>query len=359
MTDLEGLEVLSSTLACHGYNLLNAIGAGSYSCVYAVASQKYTGVTFAAKVMTVPDSQSTSQCFHREIDILTRLSHPHVVSLFDTFHACTDFVLILEFCTNGPIDRYIHIQKLAEVHVVRMMKQILSALAHCHSLGIAHRDLKPANILIDHYGRAKLVDFGLSCFVDRVDVPRCAGSLPYMAPELVKHVSSPDLFSADIWSLGITFYSLFAGTTPWPKLLKPRELANVVATGVKEYPEGLDARVRELLERMLALDPSRRSAAEELLRDPLFVDVDTRPFGKMRLPDTAFVPRRVNGPAPGAFAHAQSALPHPGRRPSPARASFAQSKRLSGDSPAPRLVFPASPRRHSTAELSGAAKTRS
>jgi serine/threonine protein kinase len=351
MSDLDPLGTLRSVLSAHGYDLLNPIGSGSYSCVYTVLSRKYAGVIFAAKVMTLPESESTCECFHREIDILTKLSHPLVVSLFDTFSAGSEFVLILEYCNNGPIDRYLRTKKLPEIHLVRMMKQILSALAHCHSVGVAHRDLKPANILIDHYERPKLVDFGLSCFVDGLDGPRYAGSLHYMAPEIVRRVSTSDLFLADIWSLGITFYVLFVGATPWRKFLPQPELIAAIAEGAFEYPVGMDPSVQAFLARMLAPDPADRASAEELLGDAIFAQVDSRPVALLRVKDAALGTRRPSRERPvTGMAHAQSAGPLRGRLEKPSRAAWAQTKRFSGDgAQMPRLMVSQSPRRHSVA----------
>jgi serine/threonine protein kinase len=193
-----------------------------------------------------------------------------------------------------------------------MLRQILSALAHCHSLGIAHRDLKPANILIDHYGRPKLADFGLSCFVHAsMDGPKFAGSLSYMAPELVTRQEKSDLFSADIWSLGITFYVLFVGMTPWPRLVKPNELTAAIVKGVPEFPETIKLPVRNLLQRMLMTDPAARATAAELLSDPLFADVDIRPQSTLRPSEFSPAPRRPSSGAVSARTlHALSVVPN-------------------------------------------------
>jgi serine/threonine protein kinase len=310
MIESAGPPVLSHSLAQHGYDLLKPIGVGSSSLVYTVSSRKYSGMMFVAKVMTLPEAAPNSQVFDREIEMLTNLAHPHIVSLFDAFRAGSDFVLVLEFCSQGTIDRYIRLRRLPEAHSIRMLKQVLSALAHCHSLGIAHRDLKPANILIDDYGRPKLVDFGLSCFVHTsADGHEFAGSLSYMAPELVVRREEHDLFAADIWSLGITFYVLFVGSTPWPRFLKPTELAEAIVKGVATFPETLKPPVRQFLARMLSLDSAARPRAAELMSDPLFAGLDPRPASARPRENLPLACRPSCGSASPRIPHALSFTP--------------------------------------------------
>jgi serine/threonine protein kinase len=106
--DENGLESTRQTLAEHGYNLMEQVGMGSYGQVYTVASHRYEGVIFVAKVIRIPeapDNQISRDLFNREVSILRTLDHPHIVSFFDSFPCGDDFVLILEYCDRGTIDR--------------------------------------------------------------------------------------------------------------------------------------------------------------------------------------------------------------------------------------------------------------
>jgi serine/threonine protein kinase len=97
----------------------------------------------------------------------------------------------------------------------RFCHQAASGLAYCHSQGISHGDIKPDNILLDLHQRCKLADFGLGQQVDpAVASTQFVGSLAFMAPEvLVRRAFDP--FIADIWSLGITFYWMGRGASPF------------------------------------------------------------------------------------------------------------------------------------------------
>jgi serine/threonine protein kinase len=262
-------------LSEHGYDLLERVGVGSFGEVHSVASRRYPGVIFVAKFVRFLDETGTDAIrglFEREVSILCKLDHPHIVSIFDCFECGEDFVLILEYCTQGTIDLLIKTEHYTEAQIIPLMQQILSGLAQCHQLGIAHRDIKPANILIDKYGRAKLADFGLSCFVRGSELDFAAGSRAYMAPELDHNRSSPDLFRADIWSLGVTFYVLLVGENPWARPAKRSKLSSghISVDAIVKFPDGFSQDLKDFLLRMLCIVPSQRATAADLLADPLF-----------------------------------------------------------------------------------------
>jgi serine/threonine protein kinase len=262
---------------------MERVGMGSYGQVYTVASHRYEGMIFVAKVIRIPeapDNQISRELFNREVTILRTLDHPHIVSFFDSFPCGEDFVLILEYCDHGTIDRYIRAEALSQTDILRLLKQVLMALQDCHRVGIAHRDIKPANILVDKYNRAKLVDFGLSCFVRAGDKSR-AGSRTYMAPELVRNIDGCDLFKADIWSLGVTFYTILVGESPWPRVPgRMRESSDrISAADFLKFPDTLDVPVKTFLSRMICLVPSKRPPVDELLKDPVFMDQPVKPLG--------------------------------------------------------------------------------
>jgi serine/threonine protein kinase len=273
-------ELSQKTLSEHGYDLLDPVGAGSFGEVYSVASRRYPGVTFVAKFIRFLDETETDairQLFEREVSILCKLSHPHIVSIFDCFECAQDFVLILEYCTQGTIDRLIRTEHYTQAQIVPLMQQVLSGLAKCHELGVAHRDIKPANILVDKYGRAKLADFGLSCFVRGSQRDFAAGSRAFMAPELDRNQSSSDLFRADIWSLGITFYVLLVGENPWSRPANRSRVSNgaITVDGFVKFSDGFAGNLKEFLLKMLCIEPSKRATASELLGDPIFARDDS------------------------------------------------------------------------------------
>jgi len=145
----------------------------------------------------------------------------------------------------------------------------LSAINECHEKNVSHQDIKPSNVLIDAYGRAKLADFGLSKNIDMmVKSSRFCGSLPYLAPEVVlkqKH----DPFKADIWSLGITFYVMAFGKSPWNAKSEDNLLKQIMRGDVT-YPDYPNELLVEFLKSILIINPDDRHSAQELLCHPIF-----------------------------------------------------------------------------------------
>jgi serine/threonine protein kinase len=114
-----------------------------------------------------------------------------------------------------------------------------------------------------------------------------------MAPEVFMQTGSPDLFSADIWSLGITFYCLFAGESPWPRLLRIPDLQRVIAAGIQTFPDKIRPDIQDLIRRMTTLAPAQRPTAQQLLADPIFTRVLPQPR-----PAPPLAGRRLSSPSP-------------------------------------------------------------
>lgn len=149
-------------------------------------------------------------------------ANANICQLLDHFES-RDFIhLILEYCPNGDLYELIHsANKLANIEIWTLAKEIHNGLNYAHSLGIYHRDIKPENILFDSIGQVKICDWGLATnkrFSSDFDI----GTEKYMAPEVFAH-SSPlfqnkieyDVLFADYWSVGITLLTALFGNAPF------------------------------------------------------------------------------------------------------------------------------------------------
>jgi serine/threonine protein kinase len=271
----EFLEKVRMVLYEHGYQMLDCIGHGSFASVYRVLSLRYPDTIFVAKVFVpAPGHQTddTGELFHRELTVHRNLDHVHIVSLFDFFEEDGIRGLILEYCENGQLDQYVSLHRLTGKDLSDLLRQVAIAVAYLHSCGVAHRDIKPANILIDKYGRAKLSDFGLAWAIGQDEVIKTAGSFIYMAPEVLsdKIRGLQDMFSADIWSLAVTFYFVRCGSTPWPDTCAISELRDVMEHGIIHFPKEVGAGFQRMVRQMTNPRPQRRPAADELVNDPYF-----------------------------------------------------------------------------------------
>lgn len=194
-----------------GYIVDALLGRGGSAVVYRAHESASPGRTVALKV--VPEERRATPeltRLRREFEFAQRLSHPHIVSVYDSGPGW----LSMEFASGGPVTN------LATVPArLAALTQIADALDYLHSRDIAHCDVKPANILVSqsfYEHGAILVDFGNAlAFSDRPR-PRAThvtASLPYSAPELL--TGDPPTAATDEYSLACTAVELISGAPPF------------------------------------------------------------------------------------------------------------------------------------------------
>lgn len=261
--------------------LVDTVGQGSYSTAFTVKSIKYTSMMFVAKVIYSPNKDSTSlnDAYMRELETLKGLIHPYVIQLYDAFKTDDNMLyIILEYCEQGTLMDMI--QKdgpLNRSQLVDICQQILRGISYIHSKNVAHRDIKPENIFMTYKKTIKIADFGFSSFVEtgqKVDDFR--GSIWYCSPEILKQ-NVHDLFKADIWALGVTFYVMATGQLPFPK--SPNSaLRHSIETGMYMVPQQLDPDMADLIKKMIVVDPQQRLSADELLHHQFFSNNNKKSF---------------------------------------------------------------------------------
>ncbi|XP_050672328.1 testis-specific serine/threonine-protein kinase 6-like isoform X4 [Leptidea sinapis] len=155
----------------------------------------------------------------RELDVLIRVNHPHIVHVSNIFQRRAKYFIFLRFAENGDLlDFLTQNGAIPESQCRLWMRQILSGINYIHTLNIAHRDLKCENILITANYNVKITDFGFARNVrqrdrDLLSETYC-GSLSYAAPEVLKGVPYlPKL--ADMWSIGIIMYTMLNKALPF------------------------------------------------------------------------------------------------------------------------------------------------
>ncbi|OWM65262.1 hypothetical protein CDL15_Pgr008852 [Punica granatum] len=141
--------------------------------------------------------------------------------------------------------------------------KIISGLEYCHKYRVVHRDLKPENLLLDSNGNLKIADFGLSnIMLDGHFLKTSCGSPNYAAPEVIsgKLYAGPEI---DVWSCGVILYALLAGTLPFDDESLPN-LYRKIKGGVYTLPSHLPSGAKELIARMLVVDPIKRITIPEI-----------------------------------------------------------------------------------------------
>jgi serine/threonine protein kinase len=250
------LADVQRTLAEHNYEVRRTIAAGATATILKVWSTM-NNHEFAVKVAHIESNHAWAV----ESQLLKTLSHPNVVRIYATFDDSVFGYLVLEHCPGGDLNQRLKTTGHLQVpEFVDIALQLCNAVEYCHSCRIAHLDLKPANVLFAASGRIRLADFGCCRFAD--DPSFFGGSEPFMSPEIIAGIPNFDKFQSDIWSLGVVFYVMAAGTLPWGRR-KGDELRAAIRVAVYDN-QIREQRIASIVATMLRLEPERRAALKDI-----------------------------------------------------------------------------------------------
>jgi len=212
--------------------ILDLLGAGGMGAVYR-ARQPRLNRTVALKVLTCPPEMydDFSLRFEREAQVLARLNHPNIVTIYDfgEIDRSDDadshgnlFYFVMEYVNGADLNQMIRTGELKPEQALAIVPQICDALQYANDEGITHRDIKPANILVGKKGRVRIADFGLAKLIGADSdalgtgltlTGTSMGTPHYMAPEQWETSAVVD-HRADIYSLGVVFYEMLTGQRP-------------------------------------------------------------------------------------------------------------------------------------------------
>jgi non-specific serine/threonine protein kinase len=202
------------------YVLGAKVGRGGMAIVFQATDRRHAR-RVAVKVLHPALSDGlASERFAREIESVSRLTHPHIVPLIDSGRAGHLRYYIMPFLEEGTLaDRIAREQRLDVDEALRIAREIADALAHAHAAGLIHRDVKPSNVMMAS-GHALVSDFGLAHAIDFMSAERLTptdvtvGTPWYMSPEQFHHV--PDLDPrSDQYSLACVVFEMLAGQPPF------------------------------------------------------------------------------------------------------------------------------------------------
>jgi rhodanese-related sulfurtransferase/tRNA A-37 threonylcarbamoyl transferase component Bud32 len=262
------LESLNAVIADR-YAIEREAGRGGMATVYEARDVKH-GRRVAIKVLE-PELAAVlgAERFLREIEIVARLSHPHILALYDSGEANGQLYYVMPFVEGDTLrSRLDRERQLAVEDAVRIVAEVAAALDYAHRCGVVHRDVKPENILLQD-GHALVADFGIALAVSRAGGDRLTGTglslgTPfYMSPEQAVGDRAIDARS-DVYSLGCVLYETLAGEPPFTG---PTPQA-VVARILTEQPRELRAvrpnvspALQQVVMRALARLPADRYAS--------------------------------------------------------------------------------------------------
>ncbi len=254
-----------------GYVIERLLGKGGLGAVY-LARHTFLDEVYALKILyphVAKSNESYVKRFLREAKIATHIRHPNLVAVhdcgFDKEHGL--YFLVMDYVSGGDLRQAIAFAGRFEPdRAAEVIMQVASALEAAQKLHIVHRDIKPENIMIQPDGLVKLVDLGIAKADDIKDslnttTEAVFGTPAYVAPEQAVDAASVDT-RADIYSLGIVFFEMIVGHTPFGAGTPPEILAQVLSDNpipdARDFYKEVDPMLAVLIRRMTVKDKERR-----------------------------------------------------------------------------------------------------
>lgn len=253
------------------YTLINKLGRGAFGTVW--LSERRTTIATTTAALKIPlDDDVDLETIKHEANLWVRASgHPNVLPIIEANIYDEQVIIASEYAPDGSLESWLkkHGKAPTIEAAVEIISGVLAGLEHLHSRNIIHRDLKPANILFQG-GTPRLADFGISRVLKSTSQSSIvAGTPAYMAPEAFDGKRNEQ---TDIWSVGVIFYHLLAGSLPFAQA----DITSLVGAILSRNPDPLPITVplplREIISCALTKDPKQRykSVAEmrAALRNP-------------------------------------------------------------------------------------------
>lgn len=260
----------ADTLDQSGYSTGKVVGVGAYAKVKKathIASGKMRAIKIVAK-KKAPDGYMT-KFIPREVKAMMELDHPHIIKLHETIEDSDRFFFVTELAEGGDLlDSINGSGPLTDSEAKRLFRQLVEAVAYCHSRGVIHRDLKCENILLSKEKNIKVADFGFARNLSDMSklLSTHCGSYAYAAPEILANrpYSGPE---TDVWSVGIILYAMVAGRLPFNDSEGIGNLLREIERGI-HIPHRMSAYCSSLIRQILMKKPAARLTASQILEHP-------------------------------------------------------------------------------------------
>ncbi|XP_006893552.1 PREDICTED: PAS domain-containing serine/threonine-protein kinase [Elephantulus edwardii] len=267
-TELEGLAACEGAYS-HKYSTLSPLGSGAFGFVWTAMDKeenKEVVVKFIKKEKVLEDGWVEDPKLGKvtlEIAILSTVEHANIIKVLDVFENQGFFQLVMEKHGSG-LDLFAfidHHPNLDEPLASYIFRQLVSAVGYLHARGIIHRDIKDENIVIAEDFTIKLIDFGSAAYLERGKLfYTFCGTIEYCAPEVLmgNPYQGPEL---EMWSLGVTLYTLIFEENPFCELEETME-------AVLNPPYVVSEELMSLVSGLLQPAPDQRTTLEKLVEDP-------------------------------------------------------------------------------------------
>jgi len=275
------------------YTLVRELGRGGMGAVYLGTDVKLAREV-AIKVLP-PSTRAYlgSERFQREVQLAAKLSHPHIVPLFEADEVDGFLYYVMEYIEGESLaQRLERGGPLALDEAVRITAEVGDALQYAHERGIIHRDIKPANILLSG-GHALVTDFGIAKSLAQADEGMTltgtgvtVGTAAYMSPEQASGEKRIDARS-DVYALAAVMYEMLAGEPPFTGPSAQAIVARIIVDAprpIRTVRPNVPPHIQDALLHALAKVPADRPVSVKLFVDMLARPTTERPATRRRLP---------------------------------------------------------------------------
>ena len=271
-------QILTAGHKLGRYTVMEPIGSGGMGAVYRARDEKLERVV-AIKILSpgLVTGDEARRRFRKEALALAKLSHPHIAAVYDVGEQDGVDYLVMECVPGQTLAARLKHGPLPVEDATLIVLQIAGALEEAHEHGVIHRDLKPANVMITPKGHAKVLDFGIAKLLAPLTPDATAsietgfiiGTPLYMSPEQAKG-NAVDA-RTDLWSLGVIYYELLAGRTPFQgggNIAVLHAIIENPPTSLREFRPDAPQLANQIIGRSLEKNPaSRYQSASEVVRE--------------------------------------------------------------------------------------------
>ncbi|MBN1286573.1 MAG: serine/threonine protein kinase [Anaerolineae bacterium] len=278
---------MSETLVHERYRLVELIGKGGVGEVWK-AENVNTGQTVAIKKIhpTIARDEVGLKRFEREANLLHQLDHPNIIHVLAFFEERGHYYLVMQYMSGGSLYELVrHKGALPIPEVRRIGLGVSKGLAQAHRMGIVHRDIKLENILFDEDDTPALTDFGFARYEGGTALTKTGfvvGTLNYLSPEECQGYRADE--RSDIWRLGILFYEMLTGASPFERQGLEQTITAILTEPVPpltQYRADIPGELLNLVDVMLQKDPGYRISSARLVASALKLVPDTARRGSL------------------------------------------------------------------------------
>ena len=258
------------------FKMSKKLGEGRFSIVK-LATHSLTNQEVAIKILdkTKISNLQDKERINREIKIMKKINHFNITKLYTIIETKYIIYLVQEYVQGKELNDYLYSKgKLPEFEACQFFHQIISGLSYLHHMGIAHRDFKPENILLTNDNKIlKIIDFGLGNLYKKGQLLKTGcGSPCYIPPEMIKE-EKYNAEKSDIWSTGIILYLMLCGHLPFYE--EDNQLMyDKIIKGEYDIPKFLSNDAKDIIKKILEVDPKKRINFDEIKKHPWFNIID-------------------------------------------------------------------------------------